>query len=109
MMSLLTELDSFCDRNLQRCQSYGLEKSVFIRVHPWLKIQILGVFGHFTWLPCHFACLQRRGANMHSLGTNLHRHDANLQSRRTNMQRHGAYLHRHGTNMHGHGAYLLGR
>jgi hypothetical protein len=37
MMSLLTELDLFCDRNLQRCQPYGLEKSVFIGVHPWLN------------------------------------------------------------------------
>jgi hypothetical protein len=26
MMSLLTELDLFCDRNLQRCQPYGLGK-----------------------------------------------------------------------------------
>jgi hypothetical protein len=39
MMSLLTELDSFALPFLQRCQSYGLETSVFISVHPWLKIQ----------------------------------------------------------------------
>jgi len=36
-MSLLTELDLFCDRNLQRCQPYGLEKSVFIGIHRWLN------------------------------------------------------------------------
>ncbi len=40
MMSLLTELDAFCNLNLQRCQPYGLEKSVFIRAHPWLKVQM---------------------------------------------------------------------
>jgi hypothetical protein len=35
----LTELDSFTPPFLQICQPYGLEKSVFIGVHPWLKIQ----------------------------------------------------------------------
>ncbi len=40
MMSLLTELDAFCNLNLQRCQPYGLEKSVSIGVHPWLKVQM---------------------------------------------------------------------
>ena len=34
MMSLLTELYSFCNRYLQRCQPYGLEESVFIMSNP---------------------------------------------------------------------------
>ena len=39
MISLLRSLEFLRTDFLQRCQPYGLEKSVSIGVHPWLKIQ----------------------------------------------------------------------
>jgi predicted RNase H-like HicB family nuclease len=37
--------------NLQRCQPYGLEKSVSIRVHPWFNCPNENLFVHQPVLP----------------------------------------------------------